>query len=164
MKVFYKEQCSASVKEKIPTLEKIHEDIKENLSCPGSRKTLRKVLKKSGFQYAKVDGRGFLMERSDVVCDRCKVLRGMRKHISFEKKTDYLDETSINQNYIVSKCWVDNTSVKAVGEKVPTGKGGRLIVLHSGTKDRFVPDAAFIPMAKNDGDYHNQMNDETFEK
>ncbi|XP_050707116.1 uncharacterized protein LOC126992421 [Eriocheir sinensis] len=148
----------------IPTLDKIHKEIKESLSYPGSRETLRKVLKKIGFQYAKVNGRRFLMERSDVAYARCKFLREMRKHLSCEKNIVYLDETWVNQNYTVSKCWVDNNSEKAVGVKVPTGKGGRLIVLHAGTKDGFVSDASLIFMAKNDGDYHNQMNAESFEK
>lgn len=44
------------------------------------------------------------------------------------------------------------------------GKGGRLIILHAGSREGFVPGAALVFQAKNVGDYHDQMNAETFEK
>ena len=78
--------------------------------------------------------------------------------------TLYLDETWVNQNYTVSKCWVDTTSEKATGVKVPTGKGCRLIILHAGTKHGFVPNAALVFQAKNDGDYHKQMTSVVFDE
>lgn len=161
--VLHRTVLSFYEREEIPTLEKIHTEIKNNLSYPGGRETLRNVLKKIGFTYASVDGRKFLMERDDVTHARFVFLNEMRKLVSSNKNIVYLDETWINQNYTVSKCWVDGTSDKAMGVKVPTGKGGRLIILHAGTKNGFVPEAALVFQAKNDGDYHNQMNAATFE-
>lgn len=76
----------------------------------------------------------------------------------------FLDETWVNQNYTVPKCWIDTTSSKATGIKVPTGKGGRLIILHAGTKHGFVKNAELVFQAKNDGDYHNQMTATKFEE
>lgn len=64
----------------------------------------------------------------------------MRTLVSSDKNIVYLDETWINQNYTVSQCWVDSSSEKAVGVKIPTGKGGRLIILHIRAKNGFVPD------------------------
>lgn len=52
----------------------------------------------------------------------------------------------------------------AVGVRVPTGKGGHWIVLHAGTKNVFVHEASLVFRARNVGDYHDQMNAETFEK
>ena len=151
-------------RKEIPTLEKVHAEIKSNISYLGGRETLRKVMKKIGFRYADVNGRKFLMERSDVTSARYMFLREMRAHIDSGKNIVYLDETWINQNHTVSKCWVDSTSEKAQGVRVPTGKGGRWIILHAGSKHGFVPAAALIFEAKNVGDYHDQMNAETFEK
>lgn len=104
------------------------------------------------------------MERSDVVEARYHFLHVMKTLTSSEKPIVYLDETWINQNYTVSKCWVDGTSDKAQGIRVPTGKGGRWIILHAGTKNGFIPGAALIFKAKNTGDYHDQMNSDSFEK
>lgn len=90
-------------RKEIPTLKKIHQDIKSNLYYPGSREPLKRVLKKIGFQYADVDRRRFLKERSDVSYAQCKFLREMRTLSSSDKNIVYLDETWINQNYTVSK-------------------------------------------------------------
>ncbi|XP_045107564.1 uncharacterized protein LOC123502506 [Portunus trituberculatus] len=65
----------------------------------------------------------------------------------------------------MSKWWVDSTAEKATGVRVPTGKSSRLILLHAGTRDGFVPGATLVFQAKkNVGDYHEQMNADTFEK
>lgn len=151
-------------RKEIPTIEKIHEELKNNLSYSGGRETLRKILIKIGFQYASADGRRFLMERSDVTRARSVFLREMRRHTTSGKNIVYLDETWVNQNYTVSKCWIEPKAEKATGVRVPTGKGARLIVLHAGSQQGFIPGAALVFQAKNHGDYHDQMNSETFEK
>ena len=151
-------------RKEIPTLDKIHEEVNNNLSYPGSRETLIRVLNKTGFRYAKVNGRKFLLKRNDVQYARSKFLREIRKHLSTDKNIVYLDETWVNQNYTVSKCWMNENGGQAMGMKVPTGKGGRLIILHAGSKEGFVPGAVLVFQAKNVGDYHDQMNAETFEK
>ena len=151
-------------RKEIPTIEKIFEDMKNNLSLTGSRETLRRVMNTIGFRFSKVDGRRFLMERDDVTSARYKFLREMRTVISSGKNIVYLDETWINQNHTVPKCWLDITSEKAGGVRVPTGKGGRWIILHAGTKNGFVPECALFFQAKNVGDYHDQMDADKFEK
>ena len=150
-------------RKEIPTLEKIHEEVKNSIEYPGSRESLRQVLKKIGFRFATHNGRKFLLERNDVQYARDKFLREMRKHWA-DKHIVYLDETWVNQNHTVSKCWITENAGQATGVRVPTGKGGRLIVLHAGSKEGFVPGAALVFQAKNTGDYHDQMNAETFEK
>ena len=113
----------------------------------------------------KVDGRKFLMERSDVVASRAEFLREIKRFIEQGANIVYLDETWINQNYTVQKCWVDCSSNLATGVKPPVGKGSRLIILHAGRKNGFVPNADLVFQAKNDGsDYHSQMNAQVFEK
>ena len=79
-------------RQQIPTLEKIHEEIKNKLSYAGSSETLRKVLKKLRFIYANVDGRRYCMERNDVTTLRFEFLRKMRKHASSDQTIVYHDE------------------------------------------------------------------------
>ena len=104
------------------------------------------------------------MEKSDVVVSRARFLREMQRIKQSSQNIVYLDETWVNQNYTVAKCWTDTTSPQANGVRQPTGKGSRLIILHAGTKDGFVDNAELIFQAKNDGDYHNQMNAQVFEE
>lgn len=75
----------------------------------------------------------------------------------------YLDETWVNQNHTVGKCWTDTASKQATGVKSPTGKESHLIILHAGTRNGFVDNTELMFQAKNDGDYHNQMNSAVFE-
>lgn len=63
----------------------------------------------------------------------------------------YLDETWVNQNYTVLKCWIDSAYQKGTGINVPTSRGSRLIILHAGTKQGFVSNTELIFQAKNDG-------------
>lgn len=68
--------------------------------------------------------------------------------------------------------WEDNT-VKSrkqafldglsTGAKNPTSKGNRLIVLHIGGEQGFVPESELIFECKGTGDYHESMNAEKFE-
>ena len=88
---------------------------------------------KIGFRLASVDERRFLMERDDVLSARFKFLKDMKPFISSDRTIVYLNETWVNQNPTVPKCWVDTTSEKALGVWVPTEKGGRWIILHAGT-------------------------------
>ncbi|KAE9522747.1 hypothetical protein AGLY_016856 [Aphis glycines] len=96
------------------------------------------------------DGRRFLMERNDIVALRCKFLRTM---CTLRKNNDsrpviYLDET-----------W------ETKGLKVPTGKGGRLIVCHAGSSHHgFIKEAKLIFRSKsgNTEDYYSQMNADVF--
>ena len=84
-------------RKEIPTVEKIHAEIVNNLSYPGGRETLRKILKKIGFRYARVDGRRFLMEHSDVTYARSKFLREMARLSSNDKNIVYLHKTWMNR-------------------------------------------------------------------
>lgn len=104
------------------------------------------------------------MERSDVAAARTTFLRDIKKVKQASQNIVYLDETWVNQNYTVSNCWLDMTSPKATGVRQPTGKGSRLIILHAGTKNGFVNNTELVFQAKNDGDYHMQMNSILFEE
>ncbi|XP_050065819.1 uncharacterized protein LOC126554843 [Aphis gossypii] len=84
----------------------------------------------------------------------------------------YLDETWINAGETHNRTWVDSTVKSArdaflrgltTGQKEPSGKGKRLIVLHIGSTDGFVPGGLLCFESKtNSADYHDDMNGNTF--
>ncbi len=96
----------------IPTLQEILEKAKEApVNFNGAQTSLYKILRKLGYQYSKVrSGRKILMERQDIVAARCKYLKEIRNNRTLEnpRYVVYLDETLINQNEFVAKCWTDN--------------------------------------------------------
>ena len=151
-------------RKEVPTLKKIKEQLHEKIEFSGCLESLRKIVMEIGFRYKTVNGRAFLLERSDVQGARSNFLQEMQRLKRSHESFVYLDETWVNQNYTMSKCWVDTASREATGIRVPTGKGSRLIIVHAGTKHGFVQNADLIFQAKNDGDYHNQMTSVVFEE
>ncbi|XP_066946926.1 uncharacterized protein [Macrobrachium rosenbergii] len=147
----------------IPTINKVLFEMRKRTGFKGGRES-RKTVKEIGFRYAKLDGRTFLMERYDVQCLRTRFLGKMQKFRENGRNVIYLEETWVNQNYRVGKCWKDNKSENATGIKVPSGKGGRLIILHAGSAEGFIPNAELKFTAKNDGDYDRQMIHKVFEE
>jgi hypothetical protein len=83
-----------------------------------------------------------------------------------------LDETWVNAGETTNKTWVDKTVNSprdaflkglTTGQKEPTGKGKRLIVLHIGSSDGFVEGGLLCFESKtNSTDYHHEMNGDTF--
>lgn len=83
-----------------------------------------------------------------------------------------MDETWVNAGETTSKSLVDQTFNSprdaflkglTTRQKEPSGKGKRLIVLHIGSTDGFVPGGLLCFESKtNSADYHDDMNDDTF--
>ena len=70
-------------------------------------------------------------------------------------------ETWVNAHHGRDTMWVDVDG--EAGWKRPSGKGGRLIVLHAGTAKGWVDGAELVFHAKSStGDYHNEMNIDHF--
>lgn len=74
----------------------------------------------------------------------------------------YLDETWLNANHTVSRCWVDKTGKGGI--KVPSGGGSRLIILHAGSQDGFVPNGLLCFRSKSTREYHEEMDGPTFKR
>ncbi|GFY60150.1 DDE_3 domain-containing protein [Trichonephila inaurata madagascariensis] len=78
----------------------------------------------------------------------------------------------MNEGHSETRVWQDTTikssyeasSNLTVGLTAPKGKGRRLIMAHIGSKEGFVRDAADIFIRKKSGDYHEEMDDNHFEK
>lgn len=75
----------------------------------------------------------------------------------------YIDETWVNRNHSRSMIWQNEHGTE--GLKVPTEKGGRLIVCHAGcARYGFIqgPKLVFRSNTGNTADYHSQINAEIF--
>lgn len=105
------------------------------------------------------------MERNDIVAMRVRFLRQM---VNLRKNNDvrpvvYLDETWVNQNHIRNYIWQNSENKE--GFKVPTGKGGRIIICHAGSSSfGFVNNSKLVFLCKSgpSEDYHSHMNSVIF--
>ena len=89
-----------------------------------------------------------LNEKDKIVLWRRRYLLNIRKYREEGRTIYYLDETWVNAGNCTSKTLLDKT-IKSpsdaflqgltTGSQNPSGKDKRLIVLHIGSEDRFVP-------------------------
>lgn len=146
-----------------PTLKVLHAKLKEDIDYQAGISTLRKQIKCLGFKWKKTeDNRRILMERHNIRLQRINFLTKIAEFRSQGRPIVYTDETYIQTSHTSSKAWTDGTTS---GLKQPVSKGNRLIIVHAGGKDGFVPNALLMFKAnQKTGDYHNQMNFENYEK
>ena len=151
-----------------PTAQLILNVVKKKTNYTGCVRSMQRLLKNLKFTYKRCnDGRMFLMERNDIVALRCKFLRQMctLRENKDDRPVVYLDETWVNQNHSRSLIWQNENNLG--GLKVPTGKGGRLIVCHAGCARYGFIEGSKLVFRSNTGnttDYHNQMNGEVFKE
>lgn len=132
----------------IPTVNKILIAVNEDSTLPDfSRTTLRRLLKHLNFEYVRKSRNSALIEINDIVRWRRKYLESIKEYRQLGRPIYYLDETWVNAGETISKTWVDKTVNSprdtflrglTTGEKEPSGKGKRLIVVHIGSSDGFV--------------------------
>ncbi len=151
----------------VPTLDKLLPRIRENTHFTGGRTSFYRLLRSLGFQYGKSNGRQFHLERGDIVAARHAYLRRMRpkRDCPTASPVIYQDETWLNASHTVKKCWQkpSQANEEPTGLKVPTGKGGRLIINRAGSKNGFIANGLLIFKAKSQtGDYHDEMNGGSF--
>ena len=109
-----------SVKRILPTLSNVQEELKDAIGYKGSRESIRHLLKKLGFYYKRCQtNRTLLMEREDILCQRIRYLRTIRKYRQTGRYVVYIDETYVHSNHSVAKCWQDHDT----GLKIPFSKG-----------------------------------------
>lgn len=153
-------------KGEFPTAEKVQMELQEKIGYSGSVWSVRRLLHELGFKYKKAnDGRKFLLERNDIAAARARFLRKIHtlQQQPIQNERIYLDETWVNQNHTKKYIW--QRSDKSGGLKVPTGKGGRLIVCHAGGAKGFIPQCKWVFRSNKGGtDYHSEMNNQSFKK
>ncbi|XP_025200515.1 uncharacterized protein LOC112598321 [Melanaphis sacchari] len=151
-----------------PTCLKVFIELKKHWAWIGSIPTMRSLLKKFKFSYKKCNnGKKLLMERNDIVAERCTFLR---KICALREKKDtrpvvYVGETWINQNDSSSRTR-KNVAQTAISE-VPTVKTKWFTICYArSVKHDFVEDLKLIFRNNNascsEYDHHMSINAEVF--
>ncbi|XP_077488018.1 uncharacterized protein LOC144098926 [Amblyomma americanum] len=161
----------------IPTLDSILHEVNGDDDLPDmSKATLWRLLKEMGFKFEKRKRTLALIERSDIVAWRRRYLRAIKAFRSQGRCIVYLDETWVNAGHTRQHVWKDSTVKSSqdaflrgltTGLPAPSGKGGRLILVHAGSSlTGFVSGAADFFRAKKgaSADYHSEMDGKYFEE
>lgn len=102
------------------------------------------------------------MESQNIKLLRTKYLRNVVKFRNEGRPVIYTDETYIHSSHTTTKEWSDNSGE---GLKAPVSKGKRLIIVHAGGVNGFVPNALLIfKSGQKSGDYHHDMNFENYKR
>lgn len=120
--------------------------------------TFQLVLKDLHFVHARKSRNTALLEREEIVNWRRRYLEKIRYYRASNRPIYYLDDTWID--------WKVNSPRDAfltTAQKEPSGKCKRLIVLHIGLTDGFVPGGLlFFESKTKSADHHDEINDDTF--
>lgn len=158
----------------IPNLKKISAAIMVDDSLPKiSRQVLLRTLKDMNFRYLKRNRRSMLIEKPEIVIWRRKYLEKVRQFRREGKRIYWMDETWLNEGHTVKKVWQDLSITSSrqafldgfsTGLKDPSSRGRRLIITHIGSDCGFLEGGLLLFESKKTGDYHEEMNADTFEK
>jgi len=137
------------INREVPTIAKMLTAINEDEQLPSmKRSSFQKILKELQFVYVKKSRNSELLERDDLVTWRQNYLSTIKQYRAQGRPIYYLDEKWVNAGETHSRTWVDSSVLSrrdafkrglTTGQKEPSGKGKRLIVLHIGSSDGFVP-------------------------
>lgn len=146
-----------------PTMKKIHRKIVDGINFKGSITTLTRIVRSMGFRWRKTeDCRKILIERHDIRLQRMKYLNNIKRYRNEGRPIVYTDETYVHSSHTKPSSWSDGTEH---GLKTPISKGKRLIVVHAGSNQGFIPNALLVFKSnQTTGDYHHDMNNMNFEK
>jgi len=157
----------------IPTLNKLLVAGNKDDNFPTfSKSSLRRILKHLNYEYLQTNRNSALIERNDIVCWRRKYMELVTHHRFNGRPIYYLGESWIDTGETTTKSRV-NTIInspgdsfvqeRTTGQKEPSGKGKRLIVLHIGSADGFIPGGLLcIESKKNILDNRDELNGDTF--
>ena len=140
-----------------PTLSSLLEQLKAEDLFKGCCTTLWKVLHEIGFCHKKHENKRYIYEQLRIIQQRHDYLHRLQRNCTEDHPVVYLDETWVNAHHGRDTMWVDTDG--EAGWKHPSGKGGKLIVLHAGTAKGWIDGAELVFRTKSStGDYHNEMN------
>ncbi|XP_069682546.1 uncharacterized protein [Periplaneta americana] len=123
-----------------------------------------------GFKWNKEDSLTYVRESEAIQFKRSCFLRECVRNMESEspKPVVFLDETWIFMNGSATHSWSKPAIVGGKVQRVMRrpAEGGRLVIVHAGTYNGFIPgaDLIFASNLKTGQDYHGAMNSETFQK
>lgn len=151
-----------TVQKKVPTVAKLLPVVKEKIYFPWGNSSLLKIIKEIGFKWKRFSNkRSLLIERPQIVTWRHRYLTQLQLYRKENREIVFIDETWVDSNLTHQRGWRSdecNIHINQSGSK-------RLIILHAGTRNGFIPNAKLVFKAGlSSGDYHGQMNSVNFEK
>lgn len=147
----------------LPTVKKLREKLRRDINFTGSDRSLRRILKELGFRWKKAENnRKVLIEKSNIRFLRIEYLQKIRKFRDEGRPIVYTDESYVDSSHSKNMAWSDGSTK---GLKKPISKGQRIVIVHAGSEEGFVPNALLLFKAgSKSGDYHDNMNFENYEK
>ncbi|XP_029055267.2 uncharacterized protein LOC114882555 [Osmia bicornis bicornis] len=160
-------------RKELPTIKSLLAVVNADGSFPKfSHTTLYRILKSLNFRYTGRVKNCAVLEQPYILNWREKYIQTIRQYREEGRPIYYLDETWVNTGDCRKKIWRDVNVVSvqdarrqglSTGAPAPTGRGKRLIVLHIGSADGFLPGGLLCFESKtNTADYHDEMNGDTF--
>lgn len=150
---------------KSPTIENIFQKLKNDTEFPYSPRHLSRLVKNLGFKFRRLNKRNVIVESPRIIVWRYKFLKTISRMRSEGRKIYYLDETWYDTHDVAKRGWVDS-SCNCVLD-APLARGKRVIILHAGSEDGWVPNGLLVS-AKNikdaSADYHEDMTANLFEQ
>lgn len=146
---------------RLPTAKLLQIALKEKIDFTGSVSSVIKILKKLGFKWKRAqNNRRLLIEKSEIREKRISYLQTIKKYRSENRPIVYMNESYVCTSHFANKVWSDVTSN---GVHTPISKGERLIIVHAGGENGFVPNAlAMWKAGIKSGDYHDNMNNTNY--
>ncbi|MFH4984751.1 hypothetical protein AB6A40_011460 [Gnathostoma spinigerum] len=137
---------------------------------------LRMLLRGIGFKFQVAGDQAICFERTDICRWRGRYVRRMAQLRAEGYSLFFSDETWLFEGMQLARQWVDTVTaanpLQSLSEGLTAGpsrapsKGKRVVIIHTMGEDGFVDGALkFIISGRSvaDGDYHGEMNAETFE-
>lgn len=142
---------------RLPTAKLLQNSLRDKINFRGSEQSVRRILKKLGFSWKRSENnRRILIEKSEIREKRIAYLQSVKKFRSEGRPIVYMDESYVCSDHISGKMWSDGSTNIL---HTPVSKGERLIIVHAGGDQGFIPNAlAMWKAGKKSGDYHDNMN------
>lgn len=161
------------LRREIPNLQKMLDAVNNDPDLPSfSRSSLYRALKQLNFTYMVRKRNSALIEKDYIIGWRQEYIENIRQYRFEGRPIYFLGETCVNVGDCKRKLSVDTTvtSPKNAAQSrlstsipEPSGKDKRLIILHIGSSDGFLPGGLLYFQSKKDSvDYHKEMNEHTF--
>ncbi|XP_054260045.1 uncharacterized protein LOC128984729 [Macrosteles quadrilineatus] len=146
---------------RLPTSKLLQNSLKEKLNFQGSQSSVRRILKKLGFSWKRTqNNRRILIEKSEIREKRITYLQSLKRFRSEGRPIVYMDESYVCSDHVSGKMWSDGSNNVL---HTPVSKGERLIIVHAGGEQGFVPNAlAMWKAGQKSGDYHDNMNNKNY--
>ncbi|KAL4092454.1 hypothetical protein QTP88_026955 [Uroleucon formosanum] len=152
-----------TVEKIVPTVKLIFEKQKNFMNL-GSTRTLNRIISEMGFKFRKTEtNRKFLIEKHNIRLKRIEYLKKILEFRRQGRKIVYTDESYVLSSHVVNKSWSSVDDDNTVKQSLCKGK--RLIIVHAGGEEGFVPNALLTWEAQSSsGDYHDNMNKDNYYK